>query len=232
MRKEFVANVSHELRTPLTTIKTYTETLIDGALVDTNVALDFLRVIDSEAQRMALLVTDLLELSKLDNKQLSLDLEILELNTLISQSVIQNSILAEKKNQCIQFSPYSNACFIEADSGRINQVLTNIINNAINYSPTGSSISIDVEDVDKYFRVYIKDNGMGIPREDLRRIFERFYRVDKARSRAMGGTGLGLAIAKEIMEAHNFRITANSELGKGTTMILRFNKLELDGETV
>ena len=232
MRKEFVANVSHELRTPLTTIKTYTETLLDGALNDTFVAQDFLKVIDSEAQRMALLVTDLLELSKLDNKQLKLNLEILDLNVLISQSVTQNTILADKKNQVIRFMPYTGACFIEADSGRINQVFTNIISNAVNYSPAGSSIDIDVENADKYFRVYIKDNGMGIPREDLRRIFERFYRVDKARSRAMGGTGLGLAIAKEIMEAHNFRITANSELGKGTTMILRFNKLELDGETI
>ncbi|MDR2650498.1 MAG: cell wall metabolism sensor histidine kinase WalK [Clostridiales bacterium] len=232
MRKEFVANVSHELRTPLTTVKTYTETLLDGAMNDAGVALDFLKVIDSESQRMALLVQDLLELSKLDNKQLKLDLEVLDLNALICQCVKQNVILAEKKHQSMIFTPLKNACFIEADVGRINQVLTNIISNAVKYSPAGASIEISLEDAEAYFRLFVKDNGMGIPREDLRRIFERFYRVDKARSRAMGGTGLGLAIAKEIMEAHNFRITANSELGKGTTMILRFDKLRVDGETV
>jgi two-component system sensor histidine kinase VicK len=232
MRKEFVANVSHELRTPLTTVKTYTETLLDGAVNDTAVALDFLNVIDSEAQRMALLVQDLLELSRLDNKQLKLDLEVLDLNALISQCVKQNVVLADKKRQNMVFTPLNNACFIEADAGRINQVLTNIISNAVKYSPGGASIEISVEDADAYYRVFVRDDGMGIPREDLRRIFERFYRVDKGRSRAMGGTGLGLAIAKEIMEAHNFRITANSELGKGTTMILRFDKLKLDGEAV
>ena len=232
MRKEFVANVSHELRTPLTTIKTYTETLLNGALEERGVSLEFLAVIDSETQRMTLLVQDLLELSKLDNKQMKLDLEILDLNALINTCVKQNIILAEKKNQLMMFTPYDGDCFIEADAGRINQVLTNIISNAVKYSPPGAMIEIYVEDANKYFRVYVKDNGMGIPIEDLRRIFERFYRVDKARSRAMGGTGLGLAIAKEIMEAHDFRITANSEWGKGTTMILRFNKLELDGETV
>jgi len=232
MRKEFVANVSHELRTPLTTIKTYTETLLDGAMDDVSVAADFLKVIDSETHRMTLLVYDLLELSRLDYQQLKLNLEIVDLNALIYQSVMQHEILSEKKNQSMSFTPYNGACFIEADAGRINQVLTNIISNAVKYSPSGASISIEVKDADKYFKVFVKDTGMGIPRDDLRRIFERFYRVDKARSRSMGGTGLGLAIAKEIMEAHNFRITASSELGKGTTMILRFNKLELDGEII
>jgi len=230
MRKEFVANVSHELRTPLTTVKTYTETLLDGAINDIDVSDEFLKVIYSEAERMTLLVQDLLELSRLDNQQLKLSLEILDLNTLITQSLMQNSVLAKKKEQNIVFTPFNGVCFIEADAGRINQVLTNIVGNSVKYSAPGSTIEIKLEDAGKYIRLYVKDNGMGIPREDLRRIFERFYRVDKARSRDMGGTGLGLAIAKEIMEAHNFRITANSEIGKGTTMILRFTKLELDGE--
>ena len=231
MRKEFVANVSHELRTPLTTVKTYTETLLDGAIDDTEVSGEFLKVIYSEAERMTLLVQDLLELSRLDNQQLKLSLEILDLNTLITQSLMQNSVLAKKKEQNIVFAPFSGVCFIEADAGRINQVLTNIVGNSVKYSAPGSTIEIKLEDAGKYIRLYVKDNGMGIPREDLRRIFERFYRVDKARSRDMGGTGLGLAIAKEIMEAHNFRITANSEIGKGTTMILRFTKLELDDDS-
>jgi len=232
MRKEFVANVSHELRTPLTTVQTYTETLLEGAVNDKNVAVDFLRVIDAETQRMTFLVHDLLELSKLDNKQVKLDMEILDLNGMIGTCVKQNIILAEKKRQIMTFTPFDGDCFIEADAGRINQVLTNIISNAVKYSPEGASIDITVEDAEQYFRVFVKDNGMGIPPEDQPRIFERFYRVDKGRSRAMGGTGLGLAIAKEIMEAHGFRITLHSELGKGTTMILRFDKLELDGEAV
>jgi len=232
MRKEFVANVSHELRTPLTTVKTYTETLLDGALDDKDVAYGFMQVIDSETRRMTLLVQDLLELSRLDNRQVKLNLDVIDLNALIAICVRQNIILAEKKNQAMTFTPLPGDCFIEADAGRINQVLTNIISNAVKYSPEGASIDISIAGADEYFRVYVKDNGMGIPKEDLPRIFERFYRVDKARSRAMGGTGLGLAIAKEIMEAHGFRITLTSELGKGTIIILRFDKLDLDGETV
>jgi two-component system sensor histidine kinase VicK len=225
MRKEFVANVSHELRTPLTTVKTYTETLLDGALEDHDVSRDFLKVIDSEAERMSLLVQDLLELSRLDNRQLQLQLEIIDLNGLVTRSIRQNSILAEKKGQKIIFVPVEGGCFIEADAGRVNQVLTNILSNSVKYSPEGSCIEVIIEEDQNFYRMYIKDNGIGIPPDDLRRVFERFYRVDKARSRAMGGTGLGLAIAKEIMEAHGFRITANSELNKGTTMILRFDKL-------
>ncbi|MDR3239695.1 MAG: cell wall metabolism sensor histidine kinase WalK [Clostridiales bacterium] len=235
MRKEFVANVSHELRTPLTTVKTYTETLLDGALEEPSVAEGFLKVVFSEAERMTLLVQDLLELSRLDNKQLKLNLEIVDLNGLLRHSVKQNIVLAEKKRQKMLFTPAERECFIEADENRINQVLTNIISNSVKYSPEDAAISISVETEADYYRVYVKDNGMGIPREDLQRIFERFYRVDKARSRAMGGTGLGLAIAKEIMEAHGFRITARSELGKGATMILRFTRCDtaalfLDGD--
>ena len=232
MRREFVANVSHELRTPLTTVKTYAETLLDGAMADPNVAPEFLQVINSETERMTALVQDLLELSRLDNRQLKLELDVFDLNALIGTCVKQIIILAEKKGQHMTFTPFSGDCFVEADPERINQVLTNIIGNAVKYSPTGASIDVYMEDAGKYLRVYVKDTGMGIPKEDLPRIFERFYRVDKGRSRAMGGTGLGLAIAKEIMEAHGFRITANSEFGRGTTMILRFNKLELDGDTV
>ncbi|MDR1537187.1 MAG: cell wall metabolism sensor histidine kinase WalK [Clostridiales bacterium] len=226
MRKEFVANVSHELRTPLTTVKTYTETLLDGALEDEAVAVNFLKVVDSEASRMSVLVQDLLELSRLDNSQLNLDLEVIDLDALIVKSIRQNLVLAEKKRQSIKYSPPDEECFICADSGRINQVLTNIISNSVKYSLEESEIRVDIEVSEDYFSVYIKDNGIGIPKEDLRRVFERFYRVDKARSRAMGGTGLGLAIAKEIMEAHGFKISINSDLGKGTTMILRFDRYE------
>jgi len=222
MRKEFVANVSHELRTPLTTVKTYSETLLDGALESRETAEDFLRVIHSEADRMSLLVKDLLELSRLDNQQLSLDMELADLNEVIDQCIRQNRILAEQKEISVRFDRPRRETMTEADSGRINQVVTNIITNSIKYSPRGSEIHICVNETRGYYDVVIRDNGMGIPPEDLGRVFERFYRVDKARSREMGGTGLGLSIAKEIMEAHGGKITAASEVGKGTSMTLRF----------
>lgn len=230
MRKEFVANVSHELRTPLTVIKTYTETLIDGALDDRGIAADFLKKIDSETERMTLMVRDLLELSRFDNEQLKLELEVIDLNGLISQCIRQNKLLAEQKNQRILYDTRGGQLFIEGDAGRINQVLTNILTNSIKYSHEDTDIEVFTDESEKYYRVYIRDHGIGIPKEDLRQIFERFYRVDKARSRAMGGTGLGLAIAKEIVEAHGGRISALSAPGDGTTMVLRF--LKIDGHAM
>ncbi len=230
MRKEFVANVSHEIRTPLTTIKSYTETLLDGALSDEGTAKEFLTVIGQEADRMTLLTQDLLELSRFDNQQLHLEFKRINITQILKQSIKQNVVIAKKKNQEIIFEDCNKDFWINGDGPRINQVFTNIINNAIKYSNDNTEISIRMEETDRYFRVFIRDNGIGIPKEDIHRIFERFYRVDKARSRAMGGTGLGLSIAKEIMEAHNGRIFATSEPGKGTTMILRFSKAEQAGE--
>ncbi len=225
MRKEFVANVSHELRTPLTTIKTYTETLIDSGFDNKPVATEFLKIVDCEAERMTVLVKDLLELSRFDNKQLKLEFEVVNLNALIRQSIRQVEMLAGKKNQKIIFDSIDREVYSEVDTSRINQVFVNILSNSIKYSNENAVIEVYTEETDKYCRVYIKDNGIGIPKDDLKHIFERFYRVDKARSRAMGGTGLGLAIAKEIMEAHGGKISAVSEPDNGTTMILRFNKL-------
>ncbi|MCL2500447.1 MAG: cell wall metabolism sensor histidine kinase WalK [Defluviitaleaceae bacterium] len=226
MRKEFVANVSHELRTPLTSIRTYTETLIDGALEDPKTAMAFLEIIDEEARRMSTLVTDLLELSRLDNKQASLELDIVDLLGLIRISIRQCQVLAEQTNQVIQLAGTEDACFILANAPRINQVISNILSNSIKYSPKGSTIHVSVESDENRHQVSIRDEGMGVPEEDLSRIFDRFYRVDKARSRALGGTGLGLAIAKEIMEAHGGTIHAASTPGIGTTMVLRFKREE------
>lgn len=223
MRKEFVANVSHEIRTPLTTIKTYTETLIDGALDDKDLALSFLNVIESESDRMTLLVQDLLELSRFDNEQLKLDLKDADLVSLIKECLIQNKLAGEKKQQDFIFD-CNQEIIIHIDRGRINQVFSNIIGNAVKYSTEKGTILITIENLEKYCYVTIKDSGMGIPKEDIPFIFERFYRVDKARSRAMGGTGLGLSIAKEIMKAHNGKITVTSEHNIGTTVTLRFNK--------
>lgn len=224
MRKEFVANVSHEIRTPLTTIKSYTETLIDGTINDPETALGFLHTINGEADRMMLIVKDLLELSKLDNNRMDLDLKELDLVSLVKGNVEKHAITAQRVNKTVTFNTAVENAVITADSERINQVINNIVSNSIKYSNENAVISVSLEDSDNYFRVYVHDNGIGIPKEDLRQIFERFYRVDKARSRAMGGTGLGLSIAKEIMESHGGKISVSSELGKGTTMILRFPK--------
>ncbi len=223
MRKEFVANVSHELRTPLTTIKSYAETLKDIGLDDLEMAQSFLSIIETEADRMTLLVKDLLDLSKFDSDKFDLDLSYVNLTELINATVTQNQVSAENKNQIINFKE-SNKYFINCDQGRINQVLTNILSNAIKYSGDGAKIDITLQEIDKFYEVQIADNGMGIPKKDVDRIFERFYRVDKARSRSLGGTGLGLSITKQIILAHGGEIEAKSTLGVGTTMIIRFKK--------
>ncbi len=224
MRKEFVANVSHELRTPLTTVKSYTETLIERAIEDREIALDFLGIIDSEADRMAFLVRDLLQLTRFDNKQVRLDITEIEMNEFLNITVRQNKIHAEAKNQELTFEPYPHDVVIYGDRDRVGQVVNNIVTNAIKYSLEQAQIRIYIGEDAQYYKISVRDTGMGISREDLPRIFERFYRVDKARSRAMGGTGLGLAIAKEIMEGHGGRLTAESEYGKGTVMTMWFPK--------
>ena len=225
MRKEFVANVSHEMRTPLTTIKSYTETLMYGALEEKDMAMDFLNIINTEADRMSFLVRDLLQLSRFDNKQVQFKFTKVYINELISENVRQNKIHAENKKQnlILELWPDDDA-YVVADRDRINQVINNITTNAIKYSPEGATIRIYVTEDKSYYKINVSDTGMGISKEDLPRIFERFYRVDKARSRAMGGTGLGLAIAKEIMEGHDGKLTAESEYGKGTTMTMWFMK--------
>lgn len=224
MRKEFVANVSHELRTPLTTVKSYTETLMEGAVEEPDIAMEFLGIINNEADRMAFLVRDLLQLSRFDNKQVMLEITEIELNRFLTDTVKQNKIHAENKHQHLYFEPYEKEVIIYADKDRVGQVVNNIVTNAIKYSLAEADIKIFISEDEYYYKVSVKDTGMGIQREDLPRVFERFYRVDKARSRAMGGTGLGLAIAKEIMESHSGKITVESEYGKGTTMTLWFLK--------
>ena len=225
MRREFVANVSHEIRTPLTTIKSYAETLIDGAIEEKEVAVEFLKIINSAADRVAFLAKDLLDLSHFDNKQMKFNFEKVNIIGILRDCVTQNYIAAQNKHQDILFNvPEDTEYMVNADVGRITQVFNNVISNAMKYSPENTVIKIYTdEDIDSYY-VKIKDNGIGIPKEDLERIFERFYRVDKARSRAMGGNGLGLSIAKEIMEGHRGKIEAKSSLGNGTEMILKFPK--------
>lgn len=224
MRKEFVANVSHELRTPLTTIKSYAETLMDGAAEMPDMRNQFLEIINNESDRMATIIKDLLDLSRFDDKRMEFDMELQDIVKLLTKNLHSHVITAEKDGKSITFHSNVDEAYIMMDSARINQVINNIISNSLRYSHQGAKIQVEFQQRGIFYMVYIHDNGIGIPKEDLRMIFERFYRVDKARSRELGGTGLGLSIAREIMEGHGGRIHASSELGVGTTMVLRFPK--------
>ncbi|MDQ2087500.1 ATP-binding protein [Herbivorax sp. ANBcel31] len=221
MRREFVANVSHELRTPLTSIKSYSETLIEGALEDRETAKKFLGVINSEADRMTRLVKDLLQLSRLDNNQMKWNIKRFSLDELVRECMQKLEISANEKKQILECFTIGEIQDVKADKDRIEQVLLNILSNAIKYTPKEGNISVYVEKMYSSVYVKVKDSGIGIPKEDRVRIFERFYRTDKARSREMGGTGLGLAIAKEIIEAHNGEISVTSEIGKGTEVTIK-----------
>lgn len=221
MRREFVANVSHELRTPLTSIKSYSETLLDGAGEDPELSQKFLGVINSETDRMTRIVKDLLQLSKLDNQQMQWRMEGISFVDLVKCIVERMQIDAGVKRQKLECYVLGDIPPIRADKDRIEQVIVNILSNSIKYTPEEGKIIVYIGKT--YNEVYVKiaDNGIGIPEKDLPRIFERFYRVDKARSRDMGGTGLGLAIAKEIIEAHSGSIAISSDTGKGTEVVVR-----------
>jgi two-component system sensor histidine kinase VicK len=221
MRKEFVANVSHELRTPLTSIKSYTETLLDGALEDRDTSERFLKVIDSEADRMTRLVKDLLELSRLDNSQMNWSFKSMSFVDMVKASVEKIEIEARNKNHTLECFVIGEIPDVRADYDRMEQVILNLLSNAIKYTPDGGKITVYIGK--NYNEVYVKvsDTGIGIPEQDLPRLFERFYRVDKARSREMGGTGLGLAIAREIVESHGGTVSITSEYGKGTEVTVK-----------
>ena len=197
---------------------------MEGAIDERDIAIDFLKIINCEADRMAFLVRDLLQLSRFDNKQILFEMNSINVNEFVCENVRQCSIHAKNKKQDLIYEECNEDIYIYADKARITQVLNNILTNAIKYSQEEAIINVIVSEDEAYTKISVKDNGMGIQKEDLSRIFERFFRVDKARSRAMGGTGLGLAIAKEIMEAHKGKITVESEYGKGTTMTLWFLK--------
>lgn len=226
MRKDFVANVSHELRTPLTTLKSYTETLLDGALDDRDIAIQFLGVMEKETDRMTQLVQDLLELSRIDNKQMQLDMKPIDMRALVEETIEAQRIHAEKKSHKLVLEMIEDKeYFILGDSARMRQILHNILSNAIKYSIDPGTINIKLYKNDEVV-IQVQDTGIGISKPDLERIFERFYRVDKARSRNMGGTGLGLPIAKEMVELHGGRIKVTSKVGKGTTVTMYFKALE------
>lgn len=222
MRKEFVANVSHELRTPITTIKSYAETLLEGELNNKALSEKFVGVINSESDRMARIVKDLLQLSKIDYEQGNWNKENIDLACIVKDVLEKQKLKAEAKNQTLQISCDGELPKVFADKDRAEQVVLNILSNAIKYTNENGNIKVSVKKDGDAVLVIVKDTGIGIPKDDLPRIFERFYRVDKARSREMGGTGLGLSIAKEIMYAHNGEIFIDSEPGEGTTVTLQF----------
>lgn len=220
MQKEFVADVSHELKTPITSIMGYADTLLESEY-DKEMQAKFLGVISSEARRMARLVTDLLVLSRYDNKKITKEEVEFDLGDLTKKCIERLKFEIEKKNHHVECFVTANVPPVKADKYGIERVILNIITNAIKYTPENGIIKVYVGFV--YNDAYIKiiDNGIGIPEQDLSRIFERFYRVDKARTREMGGTGLGLSIAKEILDQNNGSIDIKSEVGKGTEIVIR-----------
>ena len=217
-RREFVANVSHELRTPITVVKSYAETLMDYREHDETEE-HFLNVINEETDRMTRLIRDLLALSKLDNNKEMQKLPF-SLPELVNSVCERVAIEASEHSQTITKEIDESVGNILGDRDRIEQVLVNIVGNAVKYTKDGGKIHVTLNKTEDYVIITVKDNGIGIPKEDQGRIFERFYRVDKARSRAMGGTGLGLAIAKEIVDAHGGKIGLESIEGRGTTVII------------
>ena len=229
-RRLFVSNVSHELRTPLTSVKSYLEALDDGALSEP-VAPDFVKVSLNETNRMMRMVTDLLSLSRIDNETSQLDIELTNFTAFITfilnrfDKIKSQSQEDTKKYELIREYPIT-PIWVEIDTDKMTQVIDHILNNAIKYSPDGGKIKVGMKTTDAQLIISISDEGLGIPKKDLPRIFDRFYRVDKARSRAQGGTGLGLAIAKEIVKQHKGFIWAKSEYGKGSTftIVLPYDK--------
>ena len=221
-RRLFVSNVSHELRTPLTSVKSYLEALDEGALSEP-VAPDFVKVSLNETNRMMRMVTDLLSLSRIDNETSHLEVELTNFTAFITFILNRFDKIKNqdetKKYEIIRDYPIT-PIWVEIDTDKLTQVIDNIMNNAIKYSPDGGTITVSIKTTDEQLILSIADEGLGIPKQDLPKIFDRFYRVDKARSRAQGGTGLGLAIAKEIIKQHQGFIWANSEYGVGSTFTI------------
>jgi len=221
-RRLFVSNVSHELRTPLTSVKSYLEALDEVALSEP-VAPDFVKVSLNETNRMMRMVTDLLSLSRIDNETSHLEVELTNFTAFITFILNRFDKIKNqdetKKYEIIRDYPIT-PIWVEIDTDKLTQVIDNIMNNAIKYSPDGGTITVSIKTTDEQLILSIADEGLGIPKQDLPKIFDRFYRVDKARSRAQGGTGLGLAIAKEIIKQHQGFIWAKSEYGVGSTFTI------------
>lgn len=224
MRKDFVANVSHELRTPVTSLKGFSETLLDEETdADAELRKKFLTIINKESERLEALIHDLLELSKIEGERFRLDWQKVNIDDIINEAMLVLQKKADEKN--IQLRMKKDGVFeIEGDNYRIKQIFINVIDNAIAYSPEGSEVLVTLEDHGRTIEAVVTDHGIGMEAEQIPRVFERFYRVDKARSRVSGGTGLGLAIVKHLAEALGAGIEVKSRPGEGTTFKLVFNK--------
>jgi two-component system phosphate regulon sensor histidine kinase PhoR len=215
MRRDFVANVSHELKTPLTSIKGFVETLLSGALEDKDNNRNFLKIIQDHTYRLDKLVNDLLSLSNLESKGIIIRKADFNLNTQAKEVIL--GFKSQLKNKNIEIiNQLSHDFKVNADQDRIEQVFVNLIDNAIKFNKERGFIKIYTQDLDKDVKVIIEDSGTGIPQKDIPRIFERFYRVDKARSRELGGTGLGLSIVKHIIELHGGSVGVESTEGLGS----------------
>jgi len=217
IRKDFVANVSHELRTPISSIKGYAETLLDGKADNEDTVKEFLSIIYQDSNRLANLIDDLLDLSKIESGKMKMDFEPLEILPIVSRCVNVLDKSAKDKTLSIKLDIPADLSKVLGDHKRLSQVFLNLLDNAIKYTPEGGSITVNATNKEQIVQIDISDTGIGIAEKDLPRIFERFYRVDKARSRELGGTGLGLSIVKHIIQAHNGQVWVQSTLGQGST---------------
>ena len=217
MRSDFVANVSHELKTPVTSVRGFSETLMSGEVTDEETTKQFLKIIYDESQRLDRLIRDLLNLSKIERQKMPLNLETLNMTALVHEvSVTLQGAVEEKRTRLVLPDP-SKDVYLQGDEDRLRQIILNLVGNGINYTAEGGTVTVSLKENVEKVRLIIKDDGIGIPEESLPRIFERFYRVDRARSRHSGGTGLGLAIVKHLIESHHGEIEVESREGEGTT---------------
>jgi len=223
VRSQFLANVSHELRTPIFAIQGFLETLLNGAIDDPKVNKHFLQKANLHTVNLSNLLNDLIDISMIESGEMRMSFRYFEINAFINNIVGEFNQMTVDKNIQLIYNPVKDGLKVFGDRDKIKQVFVNLLQNAIKYTDVGS-IEIVIEEEKKFVNIIIKDTGIGIPEEDIDRIFERFYRVDKARSRAVGGTGLGLAIVKHIIEAHNSSITVTSKLGEGSQFAFKLKK--------
>jgi two-component system phosphate regulon sensor histidine kinase PhoR len=226
MRQDFVANVSHELKTPLAAIQAMVETLLDGAISDPEHNVQFLERIRENAERLHRLVQDLLTLGRIESSQATLDLEPIELESAVESCVNRHADRARAKNLQLVMEPPRSPVFALADDDAVAEILDNLVDNAIKYTPDAGTITLRWHTEGRDVIIQVIDTGVGIPDKDLPRVFERFYRVDKARSRELGGTGLGLSIVKHLVQSLGGSITATSQLGRGSTFSIRLPRAE------
>jgi two-component system, OmpR family, phosphate regulon sensor histidine kinase PhoR len=224
MRKDFVANVSHELKTPVTSIKGFSETLLDGAMNNQDTLEAFLSIINKESERMQSLIQDLLDFSKIEQQEFKLNIQDLDLYELINEVITMLNKKAKSKDIRLELEFQREELYIQGDHDRLKQVFINLISNAILYTPPRGYVIVSLFEYEKTVKIHVKDSGVGIKQEEIPRIFERFYRVDRARSRDSGGTGLGLAIVKHLVEAHHGNISVRSTLGEGSEFIIELHK--------